>query len=1031
MCRTGMPNSNGSGQNTIGYQPPSAYLYCYSGGAWSACSSTGGAVSTATVTSVQAAPYNATGNGKQAFSCSMTSGSPTLTCTDGTFSQSDRSKLIYVLNAGTGTQSTLQSTISAVTSSTVVTLADNAGASPSGVRATYGTDDTTAIQSAITAVGAMASGGTVFFPAGLYMVQPPNLAAAIPADLTINNSNITLLGQEVGKSAIECRGAWSLNAGAVVRGNCILIGSGSQNIGNISFQNLTLDGNSAGDTGNISFPANVSTGDGWDLTHKGIYIKGNVISSVNINNITVQNFMGEDVYHGGLTSQLLNLYINHSTFTNSNGSLLSYSAQWTRVLNSILSVDVGDCIENSVDTSTIADHIYSTNTFSSCLKGVDILNVATSSGNNGSITVDNNQFLSTTQTSFGVGNYGATRLSGVKLTNNYFKDAYPISINADNSIASGNLFQLDAVSQVDIMTTQTANSNFVFENNVASLTANAVTNGFKWTYPISLSNTTFTNTIIRGNIFPANAFTSGWQLYSVDGTIPTYWASISGQVPIYQRNTCSGCAHPFLGSVYNSAIQAMSTGNVTVYPVFDDMQLTSSSGALTITIAATKSLDGQELRLTSGDANDFTFVSDANISLPYNITIIHGTNPGSISFRYSSTSGKWVLQSYGGNVTGLGTMATQNASSIAVTGGTLTGVSVNGVTPTTAGSASAYLNGTGSYTAIPNASTSVFGISECDGTTITCSGGVFTATASGGNTTSTSLTTNTIPKANGATSLINSSISDTGSLVSTATPVTLSAAGAASAPGFQVTGTPFAGTGTTSYPLELHTWGTYPSITTWKTTGTAIGIAEPSGSTADFLNLFNNTTSELNITSGGSVNMAGSLVATGSVLTGLNLGFTSSTAMKAPSNGVLEIANAAFTSFTRMDFGGTTSSFAALCTSGTTITICGADGTAVGNLISPIFSSSAAQTTVSCATSGTAIFSQPEQGASDKKVLVHLAACLGTASYTYPTAFTNTPGCFAASTGTGISCGLVSTLTSTTMTITGTTDTGTLILEDY
>ena len=86
------------------------------------------------------------------------------------------------------------------------------------------------------------------------------------------------------------------------------------------------------------------------------------------------------------------------------------------------------------------------------------------------------------------------------------------------------------------------------------------------------------------------------------------------------------------------------------------------------------------------------------------------------------------------------------------------------------------------------------------------------------------------------------------------------------------------------------------------------------------------------------------------------------------------------------------------------------------------------QTSVSCSTSGTAVFSQPEQGASNKKVLIHLAACLGTASYTYPTAFTNSPSCYASSL---IACTVAGTISSTAVTVTGATSTGSLVLEDY
>jgi hypothetical protein len=71
--------------------------------------------------------------------------------------------------------------------------------------------------------------------------------------------------------------------------------------------------------------------------------------------------------------------------------------------------------------------------------------------------------------------------------------------------------------------------------------------------------------------------------------------------------------------------------------------------------------------------------------------------------------------------------------------------------------------------------------------------------------------------------------------------------------------------------------------------------------------------------------------------------------------------------------------------------------------------------TVNCSTSGTVIFREPMQGAGYEHVVAYMSACVGTASYTFPTAFANTPDSFVGSAATGAT---VTALSTTAMTIT-------------
>jgi hypothetical protein len=83
----------------------------------------------------------------------------------------------------------------------------------------------------------------------------------------------------------------------------------------------------------------------------------------------------------------------------------------------------------------------------------------------------------------------------------------------------------------------------------------------------------------------------------------------------------------------------------------------------------------------------------------------------------------------------------------------------------------------------------------------------------------------------------------------------------------------------------------------------------------------------------------------------------------------------------------------------------------------------APQTTVSCSTSGTAVFAQPFSGPSYSSISIQSVACNGTASYTYPNAFTYTP-----SAGGALSA-IASSISTTAVTVTGTGSSGFLKLE--
>lgn len=270
-----------------------------------------------------------------------------------------------------------------------------------------------------------------------------------------------------------------------------------------------------------------------------------------------------------------------------------------------------------------------------------------------------------------------------------------------------------------------------------------------------------------------------------------------------------------------------------------------------------------------------------------------------------------------------------------------------------------------------------------------------------------------------------------------------SAAGAASTPGLAVTGAPFTGgSGTTTYPLFYLNQGTGP--TTLSTSGTEFGINAPSGFTGNFLDFHvNGGGSEFSVSSVGTTNTLGLTVGSGGITSTGTVGISASSSKNyvtdnttAATSSTCSVGGIYQTSgryWTGSASGADDILLTPSCVGGSN----GAETLTIGNTgssgpftsaVSGYIAPNAPMTSVNCSTSGTVQFAEPETGSADKRVKAYANACTGTASFTFPVAFANTP---AIVTTDELAAAVVTAKSTTAMTVTGTATTGFLILEGW
>jgi hypothetical protein len=251
--------------------------------------------------------------------------------------------------------------------------------------------NTETINTAIARMG-QAGGGIVCLPSGTYHLTPPNLNAQFVTSVWIDANNVTLWGAGMdgrkGGTRLRTRSDYSVIKGKVMRGVGIWIkGTQTAPRTGIVLRDFELDGGS-GFSGNFDWPANTQSGDGWDITHKGIILSvDDQVDNVLLERVWVHSYKGEVIYAGGAGMGRLILRNIRSEDTNAS----TYNATAAALVEdsyfgkSRFWIEIGTAFPGK-------SGIFRKNTFQNAQKDVGAIALAQGDGGTQPYTFEDNRF---------------------------------------------------------------------------------------------------------------------------------------------------------------------------------------------------------------------------------------------------------------------------------------------------------------------------------------------------------------------------------------------------------------------------------------------------------------------------------------------------------------------------------------------------------------------------------------------------------------------------------------------------------------
>ena len=514
------------------------------------------------------------------------------------------------------------------------------------------------LNSAIANVGIL-GGGTIVLPEGTFYLG---------TDLTLKNraisigfDNITITGAGMDKTILRTNGTW--NSSLKKRGHGIVIDGTKTGkpLTNITLKNFQLDGQS-GWTGKYKWPAAPLTGDGWDITHKGIAMINTQVNNVTLENVYVHRYKGEILYTGGM--RVGNVTVRGCKLADTNGSCFNLYGANLLIENTEFSGPTRFWVELTARANQggypTNKTVFRNNTFKNAVGNIGFAIGSCGDGTSHEVVVESNTFEDAPN---GVFLWGGGAVGPYLIKNNTFKN-----IGGTFTESRGALLDIEYGGGIE-PGVRNFNKNITFSNNkIEKCSGPLVTFSGSWASGVysSPGYEEIENVFIENNYFEWNGTETNKERAIIEYGSTNSWVDnakvsyllknvnitnnhfINGLNPTQVGIVNTGTRPKFAGNSYSNVTFTAGNGvcNITpnspkITPTFDKVQVSADNDLITAAMETAQYSDGSEVEITGGSKQ--TRIKFALNALTYMVTnerILTGSD--TLVLKFNSATQKWV-----------------------------------------------------------------------------------------------------------------------------------------------------------------------------------------------------------------------------------------------------------------------------------------------------------------------------------------------------------------------------------------------------